>query len=46
MFFTWSIAEAWGWLIHVPFLGFVCLVVLALAVAFMAFAIKLAFDGS
>jgi len=42
MFYTWSIAEAWDWLIHVPVLGFACLVVLALVVAFFAFAFNLA----
>lgn len=38
----WSIAQAWDWLIHVPFLGFALLIVLGLALAFFAFAIYLA----
>lgn len=28
-FFFWSIAEAWDWLVHVPMLGFACLLILA-----------------
>lgn len=34
-FFLWSIADAWGWLIHVPVLGFLGL----LATAFVAFGV-------
>jgi hypothetical protein len=29
-FWAWSIAQAWDWLIHLPFVGFVILLVLGL----------------
>jgi len=29
MFMTWSIAEAWDWLVHLPVLGFLTLLLLA-----------------
>ena len=31
-FWEWSIAEAWGWLINVPYLGFAGLAILGLIV--------------
>ena len=38
-FFMWSIAEAWGWLIHVPIIGFVLLVIAALIVGLFVFVV-------
>jgi hypothetical protein len=35
-FFAWSILEAWGWLIHVPFLGFLFLLMLGGLVGLIA----------
>lgn len=32
MFFLWSVAQAWDWLIHVPVLGFLGLLLLGLIV--------------
>jgi hypothetical protein len=30
--YQWSVAEVWAWLIHVPYLGFVLVALIALAV--------------
>ena len=46
MFFLWSMADAWDWLIHVPVLGFLILVMLFAFFAFMAFAIREQFKTS
>lgn len=37
-FYEWSIANAWEWFVHVPFLGFIGMIVVAILL-FIAFAI-------
>ena len=38
MVFTWSIADAWNWFVHVPVLGF--LIMLAISVLAVAAALE------
>jgi hypothetical protein len=42
-FYLWSIAEAWDWLINLPFLGFAMLVGLVFIVLFAWLIIALLF---
>ena len=39
-FYTWTIIEAWNWLIDLPVLGFVVLVLAAVYVLFLPFVIR------
>ena len=39
-FYTWTMIEAWNWLIDLPVLGFVVLVLAAVYVLFLPFVIR------
>jgi hypothetical protein len=39
-FYTWTIIEAWNWLIDLPVLGFAVLVLAGIYVLFMPFVIR------
>ncbi len=38
--YMWSIADAWEWFVHIPVLGFILVLILALFVIFMIFLAK------
>ena len=42
-FYTWSIAQAWDWLTHIPCLGFVLLAVAGIFLTLIAWILLIAF---